>query len=113
MQTLGGSTIQVTLKALTEAQVVVGKAAITKAFDPTGGVSGSNVSSSWGAQISQRAILAVVIFLIAVGLFIWIRYEKRVAAGAVISTMHDVLVTAGIYSLTGFEVTRRPPWSAC
>jgi preprotein translocase subunit SecF len=105
VQTLGGSTIQVTLKALTEAQVVVGKAAITKAFDPTGGVSGSNVSSSWGAQISQRAILAVVIFLIAVGLFIWIRYEKRVAAGAVISVMHDLLVTAGVYSLTGFEVT--------
>ncbi len=105
VQTLGGSTIQVTLKALTEPQVAAGKAAITKAFDPTGGVSGSNVSSSWGAQISQRAILAVIIFLIAVGIFIWIRYEKRVAAGAVISVVHDLLVTAGVYSLTGFEVT--------
>ncbi len=105
VQTLGGSTIQVTLKALTEPQVAAGKAAITKAFSPTGGVSGSNVSSSWGAQISQRAVLAVIIFLVAVGLFIWIRYEKRVAVGAVISTVHDVLVTAGIYALTGFEVT--------
>jgi preprotein translocase subunit SecF len=105
VQTLGGSTIQVTMKVLPEQSVAAGKAAITKAFTPTGGVSGSNVSSSWGAQISERAILAVVVFLIAVGLLIWIRYEKRVAIGAVGSTLHDVLVTAGIYSLTGFEVT--------
>ena len=105
VQTLGGSTIQVTMKVLPEQSVAAGKAAITKAFSPTGGVSGSNVSSSWGAQISERAILAVVVFLIAVGLLIWIRYEKRVAIGAVGSTLHDVLVTAGIYSLTGFEVT--------
>ncbi len=105
VQTLGGKTLQATLKALTEQQVAAGKAALVSAFHPTGGVSASDVSSTWGAQISNRAILAVVIFLVAVGLFIWIRYEKRVAIGAVLSTLHDVLVTAGIYALAGFEVT--------
>lgn len=105
VQTLGGKTIQATLKALTEPQVVAGKAALNTAFTPVGGVSASDVSSTWGAQISQRAILAVIIFLVLVGVFIWIRYEKRVAAGAVLSTLHDVVVTAGIYALAGFEVT--------
>ena len=85
VQTLGGKTIQATLKALTESQVATGKTALVKAFNPVGGVSASNVSSSWGAQISQRAVLAVLIFLVLVGAFIWIRYEKRVAAGAVLS----------------------------
>ena len=46
-----------------------------------------------------------MIFLVAVAAFIWIRYEKRVAAGAVVSVLHDLVVTAGIYSLVGFEVT--------
>ena len=106
VQTLGGKTIQATLVALNETQVATGKAALAKAFSlGAGSVSGSDVSSSWGAQISQRAILAVIIFLVAVGLFIWIRYEKRVAIGAVLSVIHDVIVTAGIYSLAGFEVT--------
>lgn len=105
VQTLGGKTVQATLKALTEPQVVAGKSALNTAFAPVGGVSASDVSSTWGAQISQRAILAVIIFLVLVGVFIWIRYEKRVAAGAVLSTLHDVVVTAGIYALAGFEVT--------
>lgn len=106
VQTLGGKTVQATLSSLSETQTADGKAALAKAFSlAPGSVSGSDVSSSWGAQISQRAILAVIIFLVAVGLFIWIRYEKRVAVGAVLSVVHDVIVTAGIYSLTGFEVT--------
>ena len=108
VQTLGGRTVQATLASLQESEVKAGQLALAKAFTPTGGVTGvsaSDVSSSWGAQISNRAILAVIIFLIAVGLFIWFRYEKRVAIGAVVSTLHDVLVTAGVYALTGFEVT--------
>ena len=105
VQTLSGKTIKATLKALTEPQVVAGKAGLNTAFKPVGGVSASDVSSTWGAQISNRAILAVIIFLILVGIFIWVRYEKRVAAGAVLSTLHDVVVTAGIYALAGFEVT--------
>jgi len=108
VQTLGGRTVQATLASLQESEVKDGQLALAKAFTPTGGVTGvsaSDVSSSWGAQISNRAILAVIIFLIAVGLFIWFRYEKRVAIGAVVSTLHDVLVTAGVYALTGFEVT--------
>ena len=106
VQTLGGKTIQATMISLTEAQVVSGKAALTAAFGlPANAVSGSDVSSTWGSQISDRAILAVIIFFIAVGIFIWIRYEKRLAAGGLISVLHDVIVTAGIYSLAGFEVT--------
>ncbi|MET3806405.1 preprotein translocase subunit SecF [Nakamurella sp. UYEF19] len=105
VQTLGGNTVQATLKALTGQQVIAGKDALNTTFTPVGGVSASDVSSTWGAQISDRAILAVIIFLILVGVFIWVRYEKRAAAAAVLSTVHDVLVTAGIYALAGFEVT--------
>lgn len=100
-----GSQVQVTSPSLSVDQVVAAKAAIDSAFNPPGGVSDSAVSETWGSEISQRALLGVVVFLIAVGAFLWIRYEKRMAAGAVVSVLHDLIITAGIYSLIGFEVT--------
>jgi preprotein translocase subunit SecF len=100
-----GSQMQVTSPSLTDDQVTAAKAAINAAFSPPGGVSDSAVSETWGSEISQRALLAVVVFLIAVAAFLWIRYEKRMAAGAVVSVLHDLIITAGIYSLVGFEVT--------
>jgi preprotein translocase subunit SecF len=100
-----GTQIQVTSPALDVSQVVAAKAAIGSAFNPPGGVSDSAVSETWGSEILQRALLGVVVFLIAVAAFLWIRYEKRMAAGAVVSVLHDLIITAGIYSLVGFEVT--------
>jgi preprotein translocase subunit SecF len=100
-----GSQVQVTSPSLTVDQVVAAKAALGSAFSPPGGVSDSAVSETWGSEILQRALLGVVVFLIAVAAFLWIRYEKRMAAGAVVSVLHDLIITAGIYSLVGFEVT--------
>ena len=104
VQTVGNQ-IQVTSSSLSVDQVVAAKAAINQAYSPPGGVSDSAVSETWGSEISQRALLAVLVFLVAVAAFLWIRYEKRMAAGAVVSVLHDLIITAGIYSLVGFEVT--------
>ncbi len=100
-----GTQIQVSSATLTVDQVVAAKGAINSTYAPSGGVSDSAVSETWGSEISQRALIAVIVFLIAVAVFLWIRYEKRVAVGAVVSVLHDVIVTAGVYSLVGFEVT--------
>ena len=100
-----GTQIQISSSTLTVDQVIAAKGAINTAYSPGGGVSDSAVSETWGSEISQRALLAVLVFLVAVAAFLWIRYEKRMAAGAVVSVLHDVIITAGIYSLVGFEVT--------
>lgn len=100
-----GSQVQVTSPSLSVDQVVAAKAALGTAFSPSGGVSDSAVSETWGAEILQRALLGVLVFLIAVSAFLWWRYEKRMAAGAVVSVLHDLIITAGIYALVGFEVT--------
>ncbi|WP_370881853.1 protein translocase subunit SecF [Nakamurella flavida] len=100
-----GSRIQISTSALSVDQVTAAKNALVAAYNPDGGVSDSAVSETWGGEISQRALVAVIVFLVAVAAFLWIRYEKRVALGAVVSTLHDLVVTAGIYSLIGFEVT--------
>jgi preprotein translocase subunit SecF len=68
-------------------------------------VSVSNVSSSWGSDVTRKAIRGLIVFLIAVCLFIGFRFEAKMAAAAIIALLHDLLLAAGIYSLVGFEVT--------
>ena len=68
-------------------------------------ISDSAVSASWGGEISQKALLALAVFLVAVVIFLAIYFDARMAVAALVSLLHDILVTAGVYSLVGFEVT--------
>ncbi len=68
-------------------------------------VSVSSVSSSWGRSITEKAVRALVVFLILVMLYISWRLEWRMAVSAIIAVLHDVLISVGIYSVLGFEVT--------
>ena len=68
-------------------------------------ISDSAVSASWGGEISRQALIALLVFLALVSVFLAIYFEPRMALAALIAVAHDVLVTAGIYSLIGFEVT--------
>ncbi|HZI44662.1 MAG TPA: protein translocase subunit SecF [Ilumatobacter sp.] len=65
------------------------------------------VSSSWGSEITEKAIRALVIFLALVAVFISIRFEWRMAIAAILAMIHDVIVSVGIYSIFQFLVT--PP----
>jgi len=68
-------------------------------------ISFSFTSSTWGSEITEKALRALVIFLIVVALFISIRFEWRMALAALAAMAHDVLVTVGVYSIFQFEVT--------
>jgi SecD/SecF fusion protein len=65
-----------------------------------------NVSSSFGRQIARSAILAIIFSLLVITLYITIRFKGLAFAVPVIAAMlHDVLITVGVYSVTGREVT--------
>jgi preprotein translocase subunit SecF len=68
-------------------------------------VSFNAVSSTWGREITDKAVRALVIFLIVVAVFISIRFEWRVALASIIAMLHDVAISVGIYSLFGFVIT--------
>lgn len=68
-------------------------------------VSDDQVSAAWGGQVTRQAIIGLVIFLILVMAYLVIRFEWRMAAAAVSSLLLDLILTAGVYSLVGFEVT--------
>ena len=68
-------------------------------------ISFSFTSSTWGGEITDKAVRALAIFLIIVSIFISIRFEYRMAVAALAAMVHDVIVVVGVYSVLGFEVT--------
>jgi len=72
---------------------------------PTESVSTQAVSSTWGKSITEKALRALVVFLVLVAAFIAWRMEWRMAMAAIVAMLHDVLLSVGIYSLFGFVVT--------
>jgi preprotein translocase subunit SecF len=68
-------------------------------------VSTSDVGPTWGGQITDKALEALIVFFIAVVAYISIRFEPKMAAAAFIAMIHDLLVTVGVYSLFGLQIT--------
>ncbi len=68
-------------------------------------VSVTSVGPTWGGQITHRALEALIVFFIAVVAYISIRFEPKMALAAFIAMVHDLLVTVGVYSLFGLQIT--------
>ena len=68
-------------------------------------VSTSSVGPTWGGQITNRALEALIIFFIAVVVYISLRFEPKMAVAAFLAMLHDLLVTVGVYSIFGFQIT--------
>lgn len=65
----------------------------------------NDIGPSWGSDITTKAIEAVIIFLVLVSGFIWLLFDGKMALAALIALFHDILITAGIYSVTQFQVS--------
>ncbi|MDP9402340.1 MAG: protein translocase subunit SecF [Actinomycetota bacterium] len=72
---------------------------------PANRVSVNEVGPSWGNEITKKAQRALIFFLVAITLYITLRFEWKMAVATLAALFHDVLVTVGVYSLSGFEVT--------
>ncbi|MCO5974230.1 protein translocase subunit SecF [Actinoallomurus soli] len=68
-------------------------------------VSPQSVGASWGKDISQKALEGLLVFLVAIIIYLSIAFEWRMAVAAIIALAHDILITVGVYSLVQFEVT--------
>ncbi|GEL19059.1 protein translocase subunit SecF [Pseudonocardia asaccharolytica] len=98
---------------LDEAQTLALRQTLFDAVQPLGpdgtpsenAISVTAVSGTWGGQITQQAAIALAVFLVLVTIFLALYFERPMAVAALVGLLHDVVVTAGIYSLVGFEVT--------
>lgn len=107
------STVQIRSETLSNQQTEELRRAIFAKFAPKGvdgkpseqAVSDSAVSETWGGQITRKALIALAVFLVLVTIYITIRYERYMAVSALAALGFDLVTTAGVYSLVGFEVT--------
>ena len=65
----------------------------------------NTVGPSWGDEITRQAQRALVYFFIAITLYISFRLEWKMAVGALVSMVHDLLLSVGVYSILRIEVT--------
>ncbi|WP_369137795.1 protein translocase subunit SecF [Modestobacter versicolor] len=105
-QVVGGNSVLLRTEALdadTEEAVV---AAVAESVGvPPAEVSPQSVSADWGGDITNQALKALLVFLVAVVAFLAVRFQPKMAVGAIVAVLHDIVVTAGVYALIGFEVT--------
>jgi preprotein translocase subunit SecF len=83
---------------------------VTKELAAIGHVSQDEVTlnaigPSWGSDITGKAVEAVIVFLVLISACIAIYFESRMAVAALVALVHDMLVTVGIYALSGFQVS--------
>jgi preprotein translocase subunit SecF len=110
-----GSTSTVLIKAerLSQGEQIALNQALFQQFQPIGSngqpdpeaISDSAVSASWGGEITRQALIALAVFLVLVTVYLAFYFERRMAIGAIIALINDIIVTAGVYSLVGFEVS--------
>ncbi|MBO0834921.1 MAG: protein translocase subunit SecF [Actinobacteria bacterium] len=82
------------------------KSAIENRFNiSSNDVSITTVGSSWGSQVTTKAIEALIAFLIVVVIYLAMAFEWRMAASAFVALAHDIVITIGVYALTGFQVS--------
>jgi preprotein translocase subunit SecF len=97
---------QVQTSQLSTTQSLKIQSAIAQRFDmQSENVSITTVGSSWGSQVTQKAIEALIAFLIVIVIYLSIAFEWRMAASAFVALAHDIVITIGVYALTGFQVS--------
>jgi preprotein translocase subunit SecF len=68
-------------------------------------VSRTFVGPTWGGQISQKALEGLIAFLVAIVIYLSIAFEWKMASAALVALAHDIVITIGVYALTGFQVS--------
>jgi preprotein translocase subunit SecF len=86
------------------------RAAVTAALAKYAGVSQSEVSfvdvgPTWGDTVTRKALTALAFFFLLIAGYLTFRFEWRMAVAAIVAVLHDIVITAGVYAITGFEVT--------
>ena len=63
------------------------------------------VGPTWGADVTDKAVRALLVFFAVVALYLTIRLEWKMALGALVAVAHDIVISVGFYSLFQFEIT--------
>jgi preprotein translocase subunit SecF len=104
---VGTNSVRVQTSQLTDSQSSDVADALAKAYNvPATRVTSSFIGPSWGADITLQAVEALIVFIVLAAIVMALYFRTwKMSAAALIALMHDLLLTAGVYAVLGFEVT--------
>ncbi|MDH2427391.1 protein translocase subunit SecF [Sphaerisporangium sp. TRM90804] len=97
---------RVTTESLPAAEVSRVQNAVAGTYDiPGTEISKQIIGATWGGEVLNKAIIGLIVFMIAIILYLTMAFEWKMALAAVVALLHDLVITAGVYAWSGFEVT--------
>ncbi|MEU0565371.1 protein translocase subunit SecF [Nonomuraea sp. NPDC005983] len=101
-----GSRWRVTTETLAEVDLSKVQNSIAKEYSvPASQVDIQSIGASWGGEVSKKAWIGLGVFMLAIILYLSMAFEPKMALAAIVALLHDLIITAGIYAWSGFEVT--------
>lgn len=102
-------TVQIRTSTMSPADTVKLRNGLVQHFSKDGltleKVSSSDISSSWGGEVTKKMLIALAVFLAIVLVYITVRFDREMALASLASLIFDVGCTAGVYAIIGLEVT--------
>ncbi|WP_232676006.1 protein translocase subunit SecF [Nocardioides sp. R-C-SC26] len=104
--TAGGSLLLQVEEMTSEEADQITDAILTVVDVPRDDIAQSEIGASWGEEVAKRAVIGVAVFLVLVLIFIGFYFrEWKMSIAAFVALFHDVVITMGVYALSGFQVT--------
>ncbi|HTU79567.1 MAG TPA: protein translocase subunit SecD [Solirubrobacteraceae bacterium] len=109
-ESVGGSGFEISTKTLSPEKVKDVESALSTKFANNGrpGIkdfSSTSIGPTFGKTVANSAVIAIIASLLVISAYIALRFEWKYAVPVLIALMHDLLITSGVYALTGREVT--------
>lgn len=106
VQELGDDRVRIQTPALDQAKANQVQDALADEFGvPSGEIQTQRIGPTWGGEVSQKALIGLLVFIALVVVYLSMAFEWKMAVAAIVALLHDLLITTGLYSLVGFEVT--------
>jgi SecD/SecF fusion protein len=102
---LGNNVFQISTPTLGPGKVKDVRSALDERFGVGNNFSNDSIGPTFGQTVAKSALIAIVASLLVISIYIALRFEWKYAVPVLIALMHDLLITAGVYSLTAREVT--------
>ncbi len=103
---LGANGYQISTKTLKPTEVVKVEAVLNRDFGlRPNSTSDTSIGPTFGKTVANSAIIAIIASLLVISVYIALRFEWKYAVPVLIALMHDLLITSGVYALTGRQVT--------
>jgi preprotein translocase subunit SecF len=106
--TVGNDGVRVQTDQLSSDETDEVRAALADAFgvDLKENVTASFIGPSWGADITDKALRALIIFVVLAAIIMALYFRTwKMSVAAIIALVHDIVITAGVYGILGFEIT--------